>query len=46
MQMKYGDINLTGTVSDHSSEEVIRKHYLAQIEAAKKMQDLSLFSNE
>ena len=42
---QYGDIVLTTTVSDHSSKDVVRKHYLSQIEAAKKTKGLKIFRN-
>ena len=42
---QYGDIVLTTTVSDHSSKDVVRKHDLSQIEAAKKTKGLKIFRN-
>jgi hypothetical protein len=43
MQEEYKDWNLTITVSDHSSPAVVKKHYIDQIVAAKRMQDFSIF---
>jgi len=36
-------ITLTTLVSDHSNDEVVRKHYLAQMEAVKKTAGLKIF---
>lgn len=43
MQAKYNDFKLTTTVSDHSSPEVVKKHYLDQVVMAKRLKDFSLF---
>jgi len=40
---EFGDIELTATVSDHSSIQVLKKHYLSQFEAAKKIKGLRIF---
>ena len=45
LQNEFGDIILTSTVSDHSNKEVVKKHYLAQINAAKRCSNFSVFSN-
>jgi len=44
VQSTYGDINFTTTVSDHSNESTVRKHYLAQLEAAHQMGEFYVFS--
>lgn len=43
IQDQYGDIALTFIISDHSSKEMARKHYLAQINAVKKCSNLRIF---
>ncbi len=43
LQDEFGDINLTTTISDHSNKEVVKKHYIAQIYAAKKCSNLRIF---
>ncbi len=43
-KMHYGDIEGTCIVSDHSTPEVVNKHYLAQLEGAKKNKNLKIFS--
>ena len=39
-------ITLTTLVSDHSNDEVVRKHYLAQMEAVKKTAGLKIFQEQ
>jgi integrase len=43
LQDQYGDIIHTSTISDHSNKEVLRKHYLAQINAVKKCANFRIF---
>jgi len=43
LQDEFGDINLTTTISDHSSKEVAKKHYIAQINAVKKCANFRIF---
>ena len=45
-QMEYGDIGLTATISDHTNEEVVRKHYTSQIDAIKKSAGFRVFPDE
>lgn len=44
LRAEYGNLGLTATVSDHSNQEVVEKHYSAQIEAVKKSKDLRIFA--
>ncbi len=42
LKSEYG-YELSNIISDHSNEDVSRKHYFSQIEAAKKAKDLEIF---
>ena len=44
-QTEYGDTEFTSLVSDHSSMEVVKKHYLSSLAAAKKMKDFKIFGS-
>jgi len=43
LQAEFGDSALTATVSDHSSKEVVKKHYLAQMDAVRKASNFCVF---
>ena len=42
---EFGDTGLTAIISDHSNLKVIDKHYTAQMDAIKKSEKLSIFSD-
>jgi hypothetical protein len=42
LQKQYGDYDLTAIITDHTTSEVVKKHYIAQIEMAKKVKDFRI----
>ena len=41
---EFGDRGLTAIISEHSNLRVVDKHYTAQLDAIKKSEKLSIFS--